>query len=75
MSPYRIKYRVITAKRPEDAATDNWFDDYDKALAFAGEYLSNRGCAVLDLVLFGPRGISGDGDVVLYKHEIFTAMK
>ena len=75
MSPYRIKYRVITAKRPEDAATDNWFDDYDKALAFAGKYLSDGGCAVMDLVLFGPRSISDDGDVVLYKQAIFTAMK
>lgn len=75
MSPYKIKYRVITAKRPEDAATDNWFDDYDKALAFAGEYLSDRGCAVLDLVLVGPRGLSSDGDEVLYKKELFTVMK
>ena len=74
MSPYRIKYRVITAKRPEDAATDNWFDDYDKALAFAGEYLSDRGCAAMDLVLFWPRGISGEGDAVLYKQELFSAM-
>lgn len=75
MSPYKIKYRVITAKRPEDAATDNWFDDYDKALAFAWEYLSDRGCAVLDLVLFGPRSISDEGDAALYKQEIFLAMK
>ena len=75
MSPYKIKYRVITAKRPEDAATDSWFDDYDKALEFAGEYLSDSGCAIMDLVLFGPRGISGDGNSVLYKQEIFSAMK
>lgn len=75
MSPYKIKYRVITANNIEDTAADNWFDDYDKALAFAGEYLSDRGCAAMDLVLFGPRGISGEGDAVLYKQEIFTAMK
>jgi len=75
MSPYKIKYRVITAKRPEGAATDNWFDDYDKALAFVGEYLSDRGCVAMDLVLVGPRSLSDDGDVVLYKQEIFSAVK
>lgn len=75
MSPYKIKYRVITANSIEDVATDSWFDDYDKALAFAGEYLSDRGCATMDLALFGPRGISGDGNSVLYKQEIFSAMK
>lgn len=75
MSPYKIKYRVITAKCPEDAATDSWFDDYDKALEFAGEYLSDRGYVAMDLVLFGPRSISGEGDAVLYKREIFSAMK
>lgn len=66
---------MITAKCPEDVATDSWFDDYDKALEFAGEYLSDRGCATMDLVLFGPRGISSDGDAVLYKQEIFSAIK
>lgn len=75
MSLYKIKYRVITAKRPEDAAIDRWFDDYDKALELAGEYLSDRGGVAMDLVLFGPYGISGDGDAVRYKREIFSAMK
>lgn len=75
MSPYKIKYRVITANNIEEAATDNLFDDYDQALELAGKYLSERGCVAMDLVLFGPRGISGEGDAVLYKQEIFTAMK
>ena len=75
MSPYKIKYRVITANNIEDAATDNWFDDYDKALEFAGEYLSDRGRVLMALVLLGPRGISSDGDAVLYKQEIFSAIK
>lgn len=75
MSPYKIKYRVITANTIEDAATDNWFDEYDKALELAGKYLSERGCVAMDLLLVGPLGISGDGDAVLYKQSIFSAMK
>lgn len=75
MSPYKIKYRVITANNIEDAATDNLFDDYDKALKLAGKYLSERGCVAMDLLLVGPRGISDDGDTILYKQSIFSAMK
>ena len=75
MSPYRIKYRVITAKCPEDVATDNWADDYEQALELAGKYLSERGCVAMDLLLVGPRSLSDDGDVVLYKQEVFSAMK
>lgn len=75
MSPYKIKYRVIIANNVEDAATDNWFEDYDKAFELAGKHLSERSYVAMDLVLFGPRGISDDGNAVLYKQEIFTAMK
>lgn len=75
MSPYKIKYRVITANNVENAATDNWFDDYDKALELAGKYLSERGCVGMDLLLVGPQSLSDDGDVVLYKQSIFSAMK
>lgn len=75
MSPYKIKYRVITANSIEDAAADNWFDDYEKALEMAGKYLSERGCVAMDLLLVGPRSVSCDGDVVLYKQEIFSAVK
>lgn len=75
MSPYRIKYRVITANNIEDAATDNLFDDYDKALELAGKYLSEQGCVAMDLLLVGPRSVSDGGDVVLYKQSIFSAMK
>lgn len=75
MSPYRIKYRVITANNIEDAATDNLFDDYDQALELAGKYLSERGCVAMDLLLVGPRSLSDDGDVVLYKQSIFSAVK
>lgn len=75
MSPYKIKYRVITANTIEDTTADNLFDDYGKALELAGKYLSERGCVAMDLLLVGPRGISGDGDVVLYKQSIFSAIK
>lgn len=75
MSPYKIKYRVITANSIEDAATDNWFDNYDQALEVAGKYLSEKGCVAMDLMLVGPRGALDDGDVVLYKKMIFSAMK
>ena len=75
MSPYKIKYRVITANNIKDVANDNWFDDYDKALELAGKYLSGRGCVAIDLILVGPRGISDDGDTILYKQSIFSAMK
>lgn len=75
MSPYKIKYRVITANNVEDAATDNWFDDYVQALELAGKYLSERGCVGMDLLLVGPRSLSDDGDTVLYKQSIFSAMK
>ena len=75
MSPYKIKYRVITANAIEDTAADNWFDEYDKALEMAGKYLSERGCVAMDLMLVGHRRITDDGDVVLYKQEIFSAAK
>lgn len=75
MSPYRIKYRVITANSIKDAANDNWFDDYDKALELAGKYLSGRCCVAMDLILVGPHGSSDDVDTILYKQEIFSAMK
>lgn len=75
MSTYKIKYRVITANNIEDAATDNWFDDYEQALELAGKYLSERGCVAMDLLLVGPRGIPVDDDVVLYKQSIFSEMK
>lgn len=75
MSPYKIKYRVITANSIEDVATDNWFDDYDKALELAGKYLSERCCVAMDLMLVGPRRITDDGEIVLYKQGIFTATK
>lgn len=75
MSSYKIKYRVITANNIEDAATDNWFDDYDQALEIAGKYLSERGCVAMDLLLVGPRSISDCSDVVLYKQSIFSAAK
>lgn len=75
MSPYKIKYRVITANNVEDTAADNWFYDYDKALELAGKYLSERGCVAMDLLLVGPRSVSDGSDVVLYKQSIFSAMK
>ena len=75
MSPYKIKYRVITANNIEDAATDNLFDDYDKALELAGKYLSERGCVAMDLLLVGPRSVSDGSDVVLYKQSLFSAVK
>ena len=75
MSPYKIKYRVITANNIEDAATDNWFNDYGNALEMAGKYLSGRGCVAMDLMLVGPRSVSDSSDVVLYKQEIFSATK
>lgn len=75
MSPYKIKYRVITANNIEDAATDNLFDDYVQALELAGKYLSERGCVAMDLLLVGPRSVSDSSDVVLYKQSIFSAMK
>lgn len=75
MSPYKIKYRVIIANSVEDVATDNWFDDYDKALELAGKYLSERGCVAMDLILVGPRSLSDEGDVVLYRQSLFSATK
>ena len=75
MSPYKIKYRVITANSIEGAATDNLFDDYEQALEMAGKYLSERGCVVMDLLLVGPRSVSDSRDVVLYKRPIFSATK
>lgn len=75
MSPYKIKYRVITANSIEDTATDNLFDDYEQALEMAGKYLSERGCVVMDLLLVGPRSVSDSRDVVLYKRPIFSATK
>lgn len=75
MSPYKIKYRVITSNSIEDAATDNWVDDYGKALELAGKYLSERGCAAMDLLLVGPRSLSDDGDAVLYQQPLFSAAK
>lgn len=75
MSPYKIKYRVVTVNNVEDTAADNLFDDYEQALEMAGKYLSERGCVVMDLLLVGPRNISDDGDVVLYKQSIFSASK
>jgi len=74
MSPYKIKYRVITTNNVEDTAADNWFDDYEQALEMAGKYLSERGCVAMDLLLVGHRSLSDDGDVVLYKQEIFSAV-
>lgn len=75
MSPSKIKYRVKTANNVENAATDNLFDDYDKALELAGKYLSERGCVAMDLLLVGPRSLSDNGDVVLYKQSLFSASK
>lgn len=75
MSPYKIKYRVITANNVEDTAADNLFDDYEQALEMAGKYLSERGCVVMDLLLVGPRSVSDGRDVVLYKRPIFSATK
>ena len=75
MSPYNIKYKVITTNNIENSATDELFEDYDKALELAGKHLSERGCVAMDLLLVGPRSISDDGDVVLYKQSIFSAMK
>lgn len=75
MSPYKIKYRLITANTIEDAATDNLFDDYDEALEMAGKYLSERGCVAMDLLLVGPRNISDSRDFILYKQSIFSATK
>ena len=75
MSPYKIKYRVITANHVENSATDGLLDDYDQALELAGKYLSEQGCVAMDLLLVGPRSISDDGDVVLYKQAMFSASK
>lgn len=75
MSPYKIKYRVITTNAIEDTTADNWFDDYGNALELAGKYLSERGCVAMDLLLVGPRGVSDGRDVVLYKQSIFSATK
>ena len=75
MSPYKIKYRVITANNVENTAADNLFDDYEQALEMAGKYLSERGYVAMDLLLVGPRGISDGSDVVLYKQSIFSATK
>lgn len=75
MSPYKIKYRVITANNVEDTAADNLFDDYEQALEVAGKYLSERGCVAMDLLLVGPRSVSDGSDVVLYKQSIFSAAK
>ena len=75
MSPYKIKYRVITANNIEDAATDNLFDDYEQALEMAGKCLSERGCVAMDLLLVGPRSVSDGSDIVLYKQSIFSATK
>jgi hypothetical protein len=75
MSPYKIKYRVITTNNVEDTAADNLFDDYEQALEMAGKYLSERGCVAMDLLLVGPRSVSDSSDVVLYKQSIFSATK
>lgn len=75
MSPYKIKYRVITANHVENSATDDLLDDYDQALELAGKYLSERGCVAMDLLLVGPRSLSDDGDVVLYKQAMFSTVK
>lgn len=75
MSPYKIKYRVITANNVEDTAADTLFDGYERALEMAGKYLSERGYVAMDLLLVGPRNISDSRDVVLYKQSIFSATK
>lgn len=75
MSPYKIKYRIITANNIDDTAADKLFDDYEQALEMAGKYLSERGCVAMDLLLIGPRSVSDGSDVVLYKQSIFSATK
>lgn len=75
MSPYKIKYRVITANHVDNSATDDLLDDYDQALELAGKYLSEQGCVAMDLLLVGPRSVSDSRDVVLYKQSIFSATK
>lgn len=69
MCPYKIKYRIITVNHVE------LLDDYDQAFELAGKYLSEQGCVAMDLLLIGPRSLSDDGDVVLYKQSMFSAMK
>lgn len=75
MSPYKLKYRVLS-QRIAAGLDDEVFDEYEQALARARALISDNKCVSIDLLLIGPSCILGGArDSVLYKHEIFTAVK
>lgn len=75
MSPYKLKYRVLS-QGVMAGLDDEVFDEYEQALARAQVLLSDNKCVSIELLLIGPKSALGDSyDSVLYKHEIFTAVK
>lgn len=75
MSPYKLKYRVLSQGIMNDLAGEV-FDEYEQALGRAQALISDNKNVSMDLLLIGPSGILGSaGDSILYKREIFTAVK
>lgn len=73
MSPYKLKYRVIS-QSIKTGIVDKIFDDYERAMSEAQTFLSDNDNAAIDLLLIGPGSIIGDiKDRVLYKQSIFAA--
>ena len=74
MSPYKLKYRVLSQSIKTGLA-DEIFDEYELALDKALSLFSDNKHVAMDLLLVGPMYALGDtGDRVLYKQEIFTAV-
>lgn len=77
MSPYKLKYRVLTSSASDKpiAPTETIYDDYDCATNAIGEALSNKCHVAMDLLLIGPRDLSTCEDVVIYKKFLFAAAR
>lgn len=75
MSPYKLKYRVLS-QGIKTGLVDEILDEYELALGKALSLISDNKHVAMDLLLIGPACTFGDtGDRVLYKQEIFTAVK
>lgn len=75
MSPYKLKYRVLS-QGIKTGLVDEILDEYELALGKALSLISDNKNVSIDLLLIGPSCIIGGArDSVLYKREIFTAVR
>lgn len=77
MSPFKLKYRVLTSNASDKpiAPTETIYDDYDCATKAIGEALSNKCHVAMDLLLIGPRDLSKCEDVVIYEKYLFDVTR